>query len=78
MPLHTLVFFAPKRVNHKRSYALLLFSKLNKTFLDTLIQKKVFKIMKTYNFRGDLTGISAKKEPLVVRYVTGEEFGPVP
>ena len=35
-----------------------------KNFLDNLIQKKYFLIMKIHNFRGDLTDTSAKKEAL--------------
>ena len=40
------------------------FSKLINYFLETLIQKTYFEIMKINNFRGDLTDISAKKEAL--------------
>ena len=35
-------------------------------FLDTFIQKVVFKIMKIINFRGELIDTSAKKEALTV------------
>ena len=49
---------------HNISGSVLLFSKSNKTFLDTLIQKIFFQIIKINNFRGDLTDISAKKEAL--------------
>ena len=38
--------------------------KLN-VFLDTLIQNKLFKIMKINIFQGELTDISAKKEALL-------------
>ena len=34
-------------------------------FLDALIQIHSFKILKIKNFRGDLTDISAKKDPLI-------------
>ena len=44
---------------------MLLFSKLNKTFLGYLDPAVFFlQIMKMNNFRGDLTDISAKKEAL--------------
>ena len=33
--------------------------------MDTLIQKTILKIMKMNNFQGELTNISAKREPLV-------------
>ena len=42
------------------------FSKLNIFFLDTLIQKIFFQIMKINNFRGELTYSSAKKEALAI------------
>ena len=41
--------------------------KLN-IFLDTLIQKIFFQIIKINNFRDDLTDISAKKEALLAAY----------
>ena len=34
--------------------------------MDTLIQKRICKIMKINNFQGELTDISAKKYPLVI------------
>ena len=37
-----------------------------KYFLDTLIQKIYFLIIKMYNFRGELSDISAEKEALCV------------
>ena len=40
-----------------------------KYFLDTVIQKTFFKIIKINNFLGDLTDISAKQEALDIRYV---------
>ena len=36
-----------------------------KCFLDPLIQERFLKIMKVTNVRGDLTGITAEKEPLL-------------
>ena len=43
----------------------LLFAKLNNIFLDTLIQKMFFEMMKINNSQGDLIDILAKKEALV-------------
>ena len=40
------------------------FSTLNKYFLDTLVQKIFFFIIKINNFRGELTDNSDKKEAL--------------
>ena len=42
------------------------FSKLNQIFLDTLILKIYFLIMKINNFQGDLSSISAKTATLLV------------
>ena len=47
--------------------AVLLFSKLQKYFLDTLIRRIFFQIMKINNFRGELTDTSAIKEALDYR-----------
>ena len=40
-------------------------NKFNVFFFNTLIQKICFKIMIKRNFRGDVTGISVRKEPLL-------------
>ena len=63
-----------KALNVEMLYSVLLFSKLNKMFLDTLIRKIFYYIMKINNYRGDLTDISAKNEALAVLYVSNSKY----
>ena len=55
---------------HKHRDQCFLFQNKIKYFLDTLIQKIFCQIIKINNFRGELTDNSAKKEALIVSWVT--------